>query len=101
MIVTAWNNGSTGYGLKLQAADRDHYFRKSWQTVLLQLDGWQEPVEVNVGKPSFWNGTCRELISHEIGRWLKEQKLASWPKNHPPKLVLEPLGEDRFSLRKQ
>jgi hypothetical protein len=107
MIVTAWNNGQhhptgAGYGLKIDAADRERHFRREWKTVALVLEGGDAPVKVNVGKPSFWGKTCRELISAEIGRWLMKNGLAPWPKGHPPRLALEPLGEaGRFLLKKQ
>ena len=28
MIVTAWNNGSTGYGVKVTMQDREQFFSK-------------------------------------------------------------------------
>ena len=105
MIVTAWNDGKkyptgAGYGLKIDAADRDRYFQREWKTVTLVLEGQGAPVEVNVDKPSFWNKTCRELISAEVGRWLIKNGLVPWPKGRPPKLVLEPFGEAGHFLLK-
>ncbi len=98
MEVTAWSNGGTGLGVKVGEADRDQWFKRDWQVVRVQL-GQDGPVaEVNVGKASFWGG-CRELIHKEIGAWLKANGLAPWPKGTPPKLVLEPVGEDLFLLR--
>ena len=91
MIVTAWNNGrhhatGAGYGLKINAADRDQYFRREWQSVILILEGEDGTIEINVDKPSFWNASCRELISAEVGRWLLKNGLAPWPKSRPPRL---------------
>jgi uncharacterized protein YfaT (DUF1175 family) len=40
------------------------------------------------------------LISIEIGRWLRSQGLAPWSRGNPPKLILEPLEDNRFSLEK-
>lgn len=106
MIVKAWNNGQhyptgAGYGLKIDAADRNLYFRREWKSVTLVLEGQVMPVEINIAKPSFWGKTCRELISAEIGRWLIKNKLTPWMKKNPPKLVLEPLSEARhFQLKK-
>ena len=103
MIVTAWNNGShtksgAGYGVKLDANDRDRFFNQTWKTITLELEGSSNPVEVNVAKPSFWVSTCRELIDAEIGRWLIRNGLAPWPKGHPPRLSLKHIDSNRFLL---
>jgi hypothetical protein len=105
MIVTAWKGGTTtknggGYGVKLNACDRDRYFQRDWKSVQLSLDGTSDVIKVNVAKPSFWNNTCRELISAEIGRWLICNGLVPWQKGNPPKLKLEHLINNHFVLRK-
>ena len=104
MIVTAWNNGDhhatgAGYGLKISITDRNRYFHRRWQYIVLELEGQPTTVKINVAKPSFWNNTCHELIYAAVGRWLIEHKLAPWPDRQPPKLVLEPVdGAGRFRL---
>lgn len=101
MKVKAWNNGSytlDGNGLKITAQDRDAFFRREWKTIWLQLAGESEPVEINVAKDSFWNETCRELISVRIGKWLLKNKLAPWRKGSPPVLTLKQLEGKRFLL---
>lgn len=100
MIVTAWNNGGTGYGVKIAQQDRDRFFKKEWKTVVLELGSSEWQVEVNTDKRSFWSGTCRELINKEIGEWLVKNRLAPWPPGEPPKLVLEPLSDRHFRRRK-
>jgi hypothetical protein len=106
MIAVAWNNGKhhrsgAGYGLKLQTRDRDRYFHREWKTVFLELQGYPQPVEINIDKPSFWGPTCKELIHKQIGLWLMENSLAPWPKGKPPKLILRPMFEPRhFRLSK-
>ena len=103
MRVTAWNNGShhssgAGYGLRISVADRDQFFDRSSASILLVLtDGNQ--ITVNTDKASFWNDTCRELISQSIGRWLIDEGLAPWPKGQPPEFELTKTG-DRFLLSK-
>ena len=97
---TAWNNGrwhasGAGYGLKVSVADRDRFFRREWNSVTLRLvaDAAFVDVEVNCAKGSFWNGTCRELISRDIGSWLFDLGLAPWPKGRPPRFdfsLIEP-----------
>jgi hypothetical protein len=103
MVVTAWNNGAhhrsgAGYGFKVRREDRDRYFRRSWGTVLVELPGTTTPTEVNIDKDSFWGPTCRELISKEIGLWLRANGYAPWPSGQPPKFAVEPLGGRRFGL---
>ena len=103
MQITAWNNGAhhtsgAGYGLKVDALDRDRYFSRSWPTIILELPGQTDPVEVNVAKASFWSNTCRELISRDIGKWLIDHKYAPWGHGRPPKFQLKKVGERRFKL---
>lgn len=50
MIVTAWNNGAhnksgAGYGIKLDANDRDRFFNRTWKTITLELEGSANPVD--------------------------------------------------------
>lgn len=104
IFATAWNNGQhhrsgAGYGLKISAADRDRYFRREWGTVELRMIGGAEPIRINIDKASFWNGTCRELISVDLGRWLLAKQLAPWPNGQPPRLTLIPLRPEVFELR--
>ena len=103
MIVTAWNNGKhhdtgAGYGLKVSVDDRDAYFDQGWQSVILELQGRLDPIVVRLAKASFWSPKCRELISKPIGQWLRENGKAPWPSGHPPKLKMEPIGGNRFSV---
>jgi hypothetical protein len=103
MEVTAWNNGKhhatgVGYGFKLNATDRDKYFKRSWQTVLVSLPGVQRPVEVNIAKASFWGDACRELINREFGCWLLENNYAPWPSGVPPKFHMHHIRENHFRL---
>jgi len=104
MIASAWSSGKhrhkgTTYGLKLRAEDRDRYFSRTWTCVEPFLSGQLAPATINIAKASFWDHTCRELISAEIGRWLCAQGKTPWVKGHPPKVELEPLGGNRFSAR--
>src|SRR5262245_43335178 len=103
MIVTAWKNGTpsktgAGYGVKLDARDRDHFFDRNWKTVRLLLEGTPDVTEINIDKPSFWGTTCRELISAEIGRWFIRNGLTPWPKGNPPKLSLTFIEGNLFLL---
>ena len=103
--ATAWNNGrwhksGAGYGLKVSVSDRDRFFRKDWPSVMLRLvvaSGFVD-VEVNCAKDSFWNGSCRELIARDIGRWLFDLGLAPWPKARPPRFDLSAIEPRVFRV---
>jgi hypothetical protein len=104
MKVTGWNNGShhvtgAGYGLKVSIRDRNKHFVDSWHTVFVLLPGTKHEIEINIAKDSFWNGTCRELIHKEIGRWLIKHGFAPWPPYKPPKFDLIPIRDRHFELR--
>lgn len=103
MKVTAWNNGShhpdgNGYGIKLSPNDRDTFFNREWKTILVELEGESIPAEVNIEKASFWNQTCKELISVKIGKWLITHGLAPWPFEKPPVFEMVQIGERHFRL---
>jgi len=105
MVVTVWNNGTlrksgAGYGLKFDIADRERFFKREWESVLLQLEDSSIEVEVNLTKRSFWGATCRELINAELGLWLARNGLAPWAKGKPPKLLLKQIKGNRFILIK-
>ena len=106
--ATAWNNGNwhasgAGYGLKVSVADRDWFFRRHWNSVSLRLvaDSGFVDVEVNCAKESFWSGTCRELISRDIGCWFFGLGVAPWPKGRPPRFDLSPIEPGVFRVEPQ
>lgn len=105
MLVTAWNNGAhnrngSGYGFRVSLPDRDAFFKPEWESILLEIEGEPEPVEMPIDKDSFWGETCREQISIGIGKWLRKHGLAPWPRGNPPTFILEPLEEKRFRVQR-
>ncbi len=81
MIVTAWGNGQhnpsgAGYGIKIAPSDRDRFFDKEWDFVLVEIEESGVTAKVNIGKPSFWGSGCRELIHQAIGKWFLAVTLA-------------------------
>jgi len=105
MIWTAWNNGSHlrsggGYGFKIEAADRDRHISRAWKTVLVDLPGpEQATVEVNIDKKSFWSSTCREIVSHVIGKWLIANGYAPWRCSTPPKFSVVETARRHFAVQ--
>ena len=58
MIVTGWNNGDhqksgAGYGVKLNADDRDRFFKRDWETIILEMEGSSDSIEVQCCKAIF------------------------------------------------
>jgi hypothetical protein len=104
VIGTAWKGGSAsrtspaGYGIKIDHYDRDRHFKREWRTVRLLIDGLPHPVTANIDKDSFWNDTCRELISADIGRWMLSSGIAPWPRGRPPKFRLRPASPGVFTV---
>ena len=104
---SAWNNGKhhktgAGYGLKLSIEGRDRYFKSDWKSVQFMLpvgEGFKTVI-LNIEKPSFWNETCHEVISKEVGEWLLASGLAPWPKGAPPKFNVIPAGDRTFNVSK-
>jgi len=106
MIVTAWHNGQdpekdTSYGLKVHDDDIKRFFKREWRVVTLELEGASRPVEVNIDKPSFWDGVCGQLVKKEIGKWLRQAGLTKWPRGAPPKLEMTPMSENRFFVHRK
>ena len=100
MLVTGWNNGAfhktgAGYGIRISRKDRDRYFNKEWDYVIIQLD--DEDVRVNVSF-SFWD-ECSELRNAKIGQWMIRRGHQRWPKGSPPVFELILIRERKFRLQ--
>ncbi len=105
MIVNAWNNGAhsrngSGYGFRVHPADRDEYFKKDWEKILLEIDGEAEPVEVTLPGEDFWSEGGKELSCPALGRWLRKNGMAPWARGNSPVFVLDPIEENRFRVSK-
>jgi hypothetical protein len=98
MIVTCWKNGTplksgAGYGLRINHTDTVCF--EGMRNIVLTLEGSSQPiiVEIKIKK-------CAELRKKEIGKWLIDNGLATWPWRKPPKLCLEPISGNMFRLHK-
>jgi hypothetical protein len=101
--ATAWNNGhfhpsGAGYGIKISFENRNNFFNRDWQTVILHLKDYNNPIEVNVAKSSFWSRKCGELISQDIGLWLQLNNSALWPRNQPLRVKISVLKDREFNV---
>lgn len=101
MIVTAWSNGGKSYGFKISKLDRDKNFNNAWRSIILQLEGFKQEIEVNIDKESFWSDDCRELIKKEIGQWLKDSGNDKWEGRKPPKFTMQQISDNTFFVIKQ
>jgi hypothetical protein len=105
MIVTAWNNGAhsrngAGYGFRVTIEDRDEHFKPEWEKIVLEIEGDEQQYEVEINKEGFWGENCREIRSNAIGKWLRQRGMAPWTKGNPPRFVVDPIEENRFSVSK-
>ena len=100
MTFTAWTNGDKGFGFKISAEERDISFSKEihFADILLPQNGSFVTVTCNTNKSSFWNKTCKELISSKIGTWLKENNYYPWPDGNPPKFEAEKVNPNTFKI---
>jgi hypothetical protein len=96
MIVSAWYDGHSTYGLRVLEEDLSLNFRPEWPTVSVYLPDESDPAEVPL-TPSFWEGSP-ELRSPRIKVFLTRNDLEKWEKNRPPRFELIPLGEGVFRL---
>lgn len=101
MIWTAWTNGQSGFGLKVPKNDIDCYFDKSWTEIILELP-YKNFISCNINKKSFWNKTCRELISKKIKEWFIEKNIIGWTEkgNPPPKFEIKQMIDNHFKIIK-
>ena len=95
MIVTAWNNGSQGYGIKVSLADRAEYFSRRWKEVCVKIG--DKPEDTFNLPPSFWR-TCRGIFDTAFRDWFEEMGHLKWPYRDPPKFRLTPMGGNLFHL---
>jgi hypothetical protein len=96
MIVSAWYDGHSTYGVRILDREVSLWFRPEWETVEICLPDRADPVEIPLTE-SFWNGSP-ELRSPRIKEFLIRYDLVGWPKKHPPQFELEPLGGGVFRL---
>lgn len=106
MITTAWrgaykknevgdpNKGC--YGLKVPIDDREKYFEKDWDYIVLELEGNVQEFKVNINKSSFWGPSCRELIHKSIKQWFLKNNISPWERGKPPRIRLEKINNNRF-----
>jgi hypothetical protein len=102
-IARTWNNGQhhasgAGFGFKISFEDRERFFNRKWHTVILHIEGFERPIEVNVAKISFWNRTCGELIKKDIGIWLHRNNLSTWVSRQPFRVKMIVVKEREFKV---
>ena len=92
MKATVWRGGT--YGIRVGRANARRYFQRDWNSIVLEIDGIEHTFPLTA---TFWT-TCPEFRGKAIAQWLQQQGLVPWLKGHPPEVVLEPLGDNRFRL---
>lgn len=97
MIVSAWYDGHSTYGVRILGKDLSLWFRPEWEKVSLSLPDLPDPVEVALTE-SFWHGSP-ELRSPHIKEFFLRYGLESWPRKEPPCFELQALGGGAFRLK--
>ena len=97
MIVSAWYDGHSTYGVRILGREVSLWFRPEWDHVTLHLPDRSEGVQVPLTE-SFWHGSP-ELRSPHIKDFFLRYDLAGWPKKEPPLFELEPDGGGTFHLK--
>lgn len=97
MIVSAWYDGHSTYGVRILGRDLSLWFRPEWDRVRLYLPDQSEPVDVALTE-SFWHGSP-ELRSPHIKEFFLRHQLVDWPKKEPPSFELEAVGGGVFRLK--
>lgn len=100
MIVSAWYNGDTVYGIKIGRADRPEHFSKDWDSVRLSIAG--QPEITCPLASTFW-GSCPVIRDHAFREWFTQlghvrDKQKTWERRQPPKFRLLPVSGNRFTL---
>ena len=96
MEVSTWF-GSKTYGVRIGAANRDLYFARNWSEIEVAMDGQFHQFSLTKG---FWH-KCpefRDCGKPVIKEWLQRHKTIEWPRSHPPRMSLIPLGDNKFQL---
>lgn len=98
MIVTAWCNGISTYGIRVGIPNRRQYFEENrWTEIQVEMDGIINIFSLTDG---FWK-ECPEFRDKRkplIKNWLKKYKTLKWPKGVPPKMELIQLEGNQFKL---
>ena len=97
MIVSAWYDGHSTYGVRILGREVSLWFRPEWDHVEVHLPDRSTPVVVPLTE-SFWHGSS-ELRSPEIKDFYLRHELIGWPKKQPPQFELEATGGGSFRLK--
>ena len=93
MMATGWKGTGT-YGVRVGKSNAAQYFKKSWSSVDIEIDGEVHNYPLF---ETFWT-SCPEFLGGAVKNWLLRHRLAPWPPWKTPELILTPLGGNRFRL---
>jgi hypothetical protein len=93
MTARGWTGTGT-YGVSVGRANARQFFKREWTSVEIEVDNQFHSFQLS---EAFWV-TCPEFRGGALKDWLLRHKLAPWPRWKTPKLILTPLGGNRFRL---
>jgi hypothetical protein len=87
MIIAGWNNGlhnktGSGYGIRISREDREKYFQRVWDSVIVEFEGVKQ-VYIRLSD-SFWR-KCTELrtrVTHIEIKIIINQRVAEFQNCH-------------------
>jgi len=97
MIVSAWYDGHSTYGVRILGREVSLWFRPEWDHVDLLLPDRMDAIQVPLTE-SFWNKSP-ELRSPHIKDFFLRHGLVDWPRKEPPQFELEASGGGVFRLK--
>ena len=93
--VTAWKNGSNGYGIRVRK--KDYMNIENWRRILVGRERVER--QGKGGKKRSFTIRCPEIRSMAIKKFLSKNKRDHWVKGNPPELTLCSLGNGEFKLK--
>lgn len=92
MIATTWRAAT--YGVRVGRENAQRFFARGWTLIEVKIEGQFHVFSLS---PTFWT-KCPEFRGGPLPGWFARHGLDTWPRGQPHRLVLTPLGENRFEL---
>ncbi|MDN5079946.1 hypothetical protein O8C89_05380 [Aliarcobacter butzleri] len=92
IIVTAWNNGNSIYGIRISKKDTKLF--EQYNKIYVEIDN--EIVEIK--KTKGFDKKCPELRHHKIKIFFEKHNLINWERGKPHKFKLIQKEDNKFNL---
>lgn len=92
IIVTAWNNGTSIYGIRISKKNTKLF--EQYNKIYIEIDNQM----VEIKKTKGFDKNCPELRHPKIKSFFEKYNLINWEKGKPHKLKLIQKESNRFNL---